>query len=103
MHAAYATTYLDNIISHNDAWVVHVQQLTTVLESLRQAELTAHIKKCTVKPREVQYLGYDLEGGQLSRPMTNKKKKKEVRWFLGQTSLTKLLFRVGHMLWTDSG
>lgn len=76
MHAAYATTYLDNIISHNDAWVVHVQQLTTVLESLRQAELTAHIKKCTVKPREVQYLGYDLEGGQLSRPMTNKKKKR---------------------------
>ncbi|XP_069551592.1 uncharacterized protein [Brachyistius frenatus] len=73
-------------------WAEHVQQVGTVLESLRQAGLTANPGKCAVGWKEVWYLGYHLGGGQV-RPQVDKtaaipacpqpKTKKEVRRFLG--------------------
>ena len=91
-HAAYAAAYLDDMIIHSDSWAEHVRQVAAVLESLRQAGLTANPKKCAVGRREVQYLGYHLGGGQV-RPQVDKtaaiaacprpKTKKEVRRFLG--------------------
>ena len=69
-----------------------MRQVAAVLESLRQAGLTANPKKCAVGRREVRYLGYHLGGGQV-RPQVDKtaaiaacprpKTKKEVRRFLG--------------------
>lgn len=63
-----------------------------MLESLRQAALTANLKKCAVGRREVLYLGYQLGSGQV-RPQVDKtaviaacpkpKTMKEVRRFLG--------------------
>ena len=63
-----------------------------VLESLRQAGLTANPKKCAIGRAEVRYLGYHLGSGQV-RPLVDKtaviatcprpKTKKEVRRFLG--------------------
>ena len=41
-HAAYATAYLDDVIIHSDTWAGHVRQVAVVLESLRQAGLTAN-------------------------------------------------------------
>ena len=91
-HAAYAAAYLDDVIIHSDSWAEHVRQVAAVLESLRQAGLTANPKKCAVGRREVRYLGYHLGGGQV-RPQVDKtaaiaacpgpKTKKEVRRFWG--------------------
>ena len=90
-HAAYVAVYLDDVIIHSDTWAEHVQQVAAVLGSLRQAGLTANLKKCAVGRREVRYLGYHLGGGQV-RPQVDKtaaiavcprpKTKKEVRRFL---------------------
>lgn len=61
--------------------------------SLRQASLTANLKKCAVRWREVQYLGFHLDGGQVCLQMEktaaiasspHPKTKKEMRWFMGQ-------------------
>ena len=48
-----------------------MRQVDAVLESLRQAGLTANPKKCAVGRREVRYLGYHLGGGQV-RPQVDK-------------------------------
>ena len=57
-HAAYAAAYLDNVIIQSGGWAEHMQPVAAVLESLRQAGLTANQKKCVVGRGEVQYLGY---------------------------------------------
>ncbi|KAK5854605.1 hypothetical protein PBY51_004785 [Eleginops maclovinus] len=91
-HSAYAAAYLDDVIIHSETWGQHMQQVGAVLESLRQAGLTANPKKCAVGRREVRYLGYHLGGGQV-RPQIERtaaisacpvpKTKKEVRRFVG--------------------
>lgn len=63
LHTAYVATYLDDIIIHSNSWAEHVQQVATVLESLRQAGLIANLMRCAVGQREVRYLGYHLGGG----------------------------------------
>ena len=91
-HAAFAAAYLDDVIIHSDSWAQHLRHVAVVLESLRQAGLTANPKKCTIGLAEVRYLGYHLGRGQV-RPLVDKaaaiatcprpKTKKEVRRFLG--------------------
>ena len=91
-HAAFAAAYLDDVIIHSDNWAQHLRHVAAVLESLRQAGLTANPKKCTIGRAEVRYLGYHLGRGQV-RPLVDKtaaiatclrpKTKKEVRRFLG--------------------
>ncbi|KAJ8346401.1 hypothetical protein SKAU_G00278020 [Synaphobranchus kaupii] len=61
-HAAFAAAYLDDIIIHSSSWAQHVRHVEAVLESLRQAGLTANPKKCAIGRAET---------------------KKEVRRFLG--------------------
>jgi len=70
-HAAYAAAYLDDVIIHGTTWAEHVQWVGAVLESLRQALLTANPGKCAVGPREVRYLEYHLGAGQV-RPQVDK-------------------------------
>ena len=91
-HAAYAAAYIDDVVIHSDSWAEHVRRVAAVLESLRQAGLTANPKKCAVGRRDIRYLGFYLGGGQV-RPQVDKtaaiatcpmpKSKKEVRRFLG--------------------
>lgn len=71
LHAAYAAAYLDDVIIYSDTWAEHVQWVAMVLESLRQAGLTANPKKCAVGQREVQYLGYHM-GARQARPQVEK-------------------------------
>ncbi|XP_037323915.1 uncharacterized protein LOC119215672 [Pungitius pungitius] len=78
--------------SYTYTWAEHVRRVGAVLESLRQAGVTANPGKCAVGRREVRYLGYHLGGGQVP-PQVDKtaaiaacprpKTKKEVRRFLG--------------------
>ena len=68
-HAAYAAAYLDDVIIHSNTWAERVRQVAAVLESLRQAGLTAN-------PSSVDKTAAIAA---CPRPKT----KKEVRWFLG--------------------
>ena len=67
----FAAAYLDDVIIHSDSWAQHLQHVEVVLESLRQAGLTANLKKCTIGRAEVRYLGYHLGRGQV-RPLVDK-------------------------------
>jgi len=62
---------------------------------MRQAGLTANLKKCVIGWREVRYLGYHLGGGQVHQQLSKTdavaacpqpKTKKQVRAFLGMAS-----------------
>ena len=59
-HAAFTAAYLDDVIIHNDSWAQHLWHEAAGLGSLRQAGLTANLKKCTIGRAEVRYLGYHL-------------------------------------------
>jgi len=61
LHGEYAAAYLDDVI-HSDTWLQHLHRVAAVLESLRQAGLTANLNKCVIGQREVRYLGYHLKG-----------------------------------------
>ena len=78
-----------------------MRQVAAVLESLRQAGLTANPKKCAVGRREVRYLGYHLGGGQV-RPQVDKtaaivaqgpRQKKTCGSFWGWPAITGNLFQ----------
>ena len=64
-HAAFAEAYLDDMIIHSNSWAQHMRHVGAVLESLRQAGLTANPKKCAIGRAEVRYLGYHLGSGQV--------------------------------------
>lgn len=44
-HAAFTAAYLEDVIIQSNAWVEFRQRVDTVLESLRQAGLTANPKR----------------------------------------------------------
>jgi len=69
LHAEYAAAYLDKVIIYGDTWPQHLRWVAAVLESLRQAGLTANLKKGVSGWRE--YLGYHLARGWV-RPLLNK-------------------------------
>lgn len=57
-HQQYAAVYLDDIIIHSQGWEEHLMRLQALLDTLRQARLTANPKKCKLVFEEVEYLGY---------------------------------------------
>lgn len=59
----HTAAYLDDVIIHSSSWAEHVRQVAAVLESLRQAGLTANRRKCALRQREVGYLDHHLGGG----------------------------------------
>ncbi len=72
--------------------------LREVLRALREAGLTANLKKCGIGRVEVRYLGFHLGHGQV-HPQINKTaaiatcqkpKTKKVRQFLGLAGLQKI-------------
>ena len=70
-HAAFAAAYLDDVIIHSDSWAQLLRHVAAVLESLRQAGLTANPKKYTIGWAEVRYLGYHL-GREQVQPLVDK-------------------------------
>ena len=44
LHAAFAAAYLDDVIIHCDCWAQNLLHVAAVLESLRQAGLTANLE-----------------------------------------------------------
>ena len=91
-HEEYAAAYLDDVIIHSETWEDHVQHVTSVLEGLRTAGLTAKRSKCQFGKSECIYLGHRVGQGKVIpeqskvEAVTNfavPSMKKEVRVFLG--------------------
>ncbi|CAM4646945.1 unnamed protein product [Lepidochelys kempii] len=72
-HTSYATAYLDDVIIHTPDWETHLRKVEAVLDTLRQADLTANPAKCSIGLAEAKYLGYILGRGMV-KPQLNKLK-----------------------------
>ncbi|XP_066460899.1 zinc finger protein 850-like [Eleutherodactylus coqui] len=91
-HRRYASAYLDHIIIFSNDWESHLAKVQAVVNSLRDAGLTANPKKCTLGVEEARYLGYVIGRGVI-KPQINKVEaiqnwpqpltKEQVRVFLG--------------------
>lgn len=91
-HTEYAAAYLDDVVIKSYDWESHLPRVQAVLDSLREAGLTANPRKCKLAFHETNYLGYTIGRGLVKpqevklaaiwdwpRPHT----KKQVRSFLG--------------------
>ncbi|XP_063060131.1 uncharacterized protein LOC134453222 [Engraulis encrasicolus] len=91
-HKRYAAAFLDDVVIQSPDWDSHLPRVQAVLNSLREAGLTANPKKCRLAFSETNYLGYTIGRGLVKpqeaklraiqdwpRPIT----KKQVRAFLG--------------------
>ena len=93
-HRKYAAAYLDDVIIHSTDWESHLPRVQAVLNSIREAGLTANPKKCAIGQEEARYLGYTIGRGVI-KPQINKVEaiqnwprplnKKQVKAFLGLT------------------
>ncbi|XP_077940886.1 uncharacterized protein LOC144385036 isoform X1 [Gasterosteus aculeatus] len=91
-HKRYAAAYLDDVVIHSPDWDSHLPRVQAVIDSIRDAGLTANPKKCRLAFSETNYLGYTIGRG-LVKPQEAKLRaiqdwpqpitKKQVRTFLG--------------------
>ncbi len=88
----FAAAYMDDLVIFSDEWEDHVNHVQDVLETLRQANLTAKPSKCSFAQTQVEYLGYFVGNGQIMPKKTKveaietwdqPKTKRDVRAFLG--------------------
>ncbi|XP_063075477.1 uncharacterized protein LOC134465637 [Engraulis encrasicolus] len=91
-HKRYAAAFLDDVVIQSPDWDSHLIRVQAVIDSLKEAGLTANPKKCRLAFSETDYLGYTVGRGLVKpqeakiraiqdwpRPIT----KKQVRSFLG--------------------
>jgi len=90
----YAGTLLDDILCFDKDYASHLNHVRDVLERLRNAGLTANVKKCHFASNRIKVLGHIVEDGlihpdddkikviQAWKPPTNKK---QLKSFLGTT------------------
>ena len=91
---AFAAAYLDDVVIYSSTWRGHIEHLRTVLQRIKDANLTVKLAKCQFGMKECVYLGHVVGNGTV-RPETNKigavesfprpETKREVRGFLGLT------------------
>lgn len=67
----YMSAYLDDIVFFSEDWEMHLWKLEAVLNSLREAGLTANPEKCHIGLTEAQYLGFVVGNG-IVKPQLNK-------------------------------
>ena len=90
----YAAAYMDDLVIFSPDWESHIEHVSDILETLKQANLTAKPSKCSFGQRQVNYLGYVVGEGMV-KPQKTKveavvnweppKTKKDVKSFLGLT------------------
>ncbi|CAI7798921.1 unnamed protein product [Closterium sp. NIES-53] len=61
-----AACYIDNVVVFSASAEQHVVDVKRVLEAIRAAGLTCHPKKCLFGSLTVQYLGFEVCGGQMT-------------------------------------
>lgn len=70
-HTHCASAYLDNIVIFSEDWKSHMGNVQAVLNSPREAGLTANPEKYYIGLTEAHYLGYVVGNG-LVKPQLNK-------------------------------
>ncbi|CAM5166045.1 unnamed protein product [Eretmochelys imbricata] len=70
-HTSYAVAYLDDVIIHTPDRDTHLGKVEAVLDTLRQAGLTANPAKCPIGLAEAKYLSY-IGGRGIVKPQLNK-------------------------------
>ena len=93
------TFYFDNIFVYNDNWDDHIQSIMSVLDRLREHNLTVRPSKCRFGFTQINYLGFVVDG-QYLRPQNSKidalqnipvpSTKKALRSFLGVISFYRM-------------
>ena len=90
----FAGAYIDDITVHSNSWMEHLDHLREVLQLLRETNLTAKPKKCSLAMFECEYLGHRVGGGKIRldkakvsaiTDFKHPRTKKDVRSFLGLT------------------
>ena len=88
----FAGAYIDDITVHSNSWMEHLDHLREVLQLLREANLTAKPKKCSLAMFECEYLGHRVGGGKIRldkakvsaiTDFKHPRTKKDIRSFLG--------------------
>ena len=59
---------MDNVVIFSDSWAEHLVHIEEVLESLREAGLTANRRKYKWGGTSVEFLGHRVGGGKMSMP-----------------------------------
>ena len=101
----FTATYLDDVIIFSEMWEKHLEHVRTTLQRLRKAGLTVKAKKSQFGAKYCTYLGHIVGGGvvqpgstkvQAVREFPAPVTKKQVRTFLGETTITLILFERKH-------
>ncbi|CAI5460577.1 unnamed protein product [Closterium sp. Yama58-4] len=61
-----AACYIDDVVVFSASAEQHVKDVSDTLAAIRDAGLTCHPKKCSFGNSSVKYLGFEVQGGQLS-------------------------------------
>ena len=64
-HENYAAAYLDDLVIHSETWEDHLEHISAVLMALREAGLTAKLRKCQFAKAECVYLGHRVGQGKI--------------------------------------
>lgn len=62
-HQMYAAAYPDDVVVHCPDWETHLPRVQAVINSIREAGLTANPVKCSIGLEEAKYLGYNVGRG----------------------------------------
>ena len=89
-----SVVYIDDIAIFSPNWETHCKDISRILSRLKEAGLTANIKKCLWGQTHCEFLGHFVGEGKVSpaelkvkavREFCQPKTKKQVRQFLGLT------------------
>ena len=67
----YVSAYLDDLVIFSTSWEEHLRHLRAVLQRLKEAGLTARLKKCQFAMKTCNYLGHVVGNGVI-RPSIEK-------------------------------
>lgn len=88
----WSYVYIDDIAIFSEDWSTHCKDIAHVLQSLREAGLTANVQKCQFGQTQCEFLGHVVGHGKVSpaelkvqavRDFERPRTKKNVRQFLG--------------------
>ena len=89
-----SVVYIDDIAIFSTTWEAHCQDIKRILGRLKEAGLTANVKKCMWGQTHCEFLGHLVGGGKVSpadlkvcdvKHFCQPKTKRQVRQFLGLT------------------
>jgi len=96
------TPYMDDLIIFSSTWEDHLRDVERVLQTLKEAGLTANPRKCVWGGRYVEFLGHKVGGGRMALPehraeafrnYTRPVTKKGLRSFIGAVSFYRRYIR----------